>query len=227
MTLPIEIEAKFELAGEEELARLRDALGGPATRLRQTNRFFDGSRGELAAARIALRLRQEVRGEPAVESRTLVTIKTGGGFEDGIHRRIELEAATLLSIEEAERDPSRLLDQPAAPIAELRRRIPALQELVCLGGFVNERLRVPAPVDLPGGSQAELSWELDRTIYGPDLTICEVEIELGGEQIPAGVDPAELVAAIRARLEREGIACRPQPLSKFARFRAYASSRGL
>lgn len=227
MPLPVEIEAKFELASEAELARLRDALGGPETRLRQTNRFFDGTRGELAAARIALRLRREERGEPAVESCTLVTIKTGGGFEGGIHRRFELEAVTTLSVEEGELDPSRLLDQPLPPIAELRRRIPALQGLVCLGGFVNDRLLVPAPVDLPSGGQVELRWELDRTIYGPDLTIYEVEIELGGEQIPAGVDPAVLLAAIRARLEREGIACRPQPLSKFARFRAYASSRGL
>ena len=201
----------------------------------QTNRFFDGAGGELARARIALRVRREVRrakvggdrvdrsddaGGPDEGGRTLVTVKTGGSLKDGIHRRIEIEAAVPLSLDEIEADPERLLELPVEPIRELRRRVPGLEHLICLGGFQNERHLAEAPVDLEDGVSVGLLWELDRTVYGPDLTVYELEIELGETCLPAGVDPLRVVEAVRGRLDAIGIAFSPEPCSKFARFRA-------
>lgn len=231
---PIETEVKFALPSESEWLRLLRVLGGARETVLQTNRFFDGADGELARARIALRVRREERqprvggervdrpGDPAIPEapRTLVTIKTGGSLEAGIHRRIEIEAAVPSSLDEIEADPDRLLALPVEPIRELRRRVPELEHLICLGGFQNERHLAEAPVDLKDGGSVGLLWELDRTVYGPDLTVYELEIELGETCLPAGVDPVRVVEAVQGRLDAIGIAYRPEPCSKFARFRA-------
>jgi uncharacterized protein YjbK len=228
---PLEIEIKLALPSEaahDALVRALGAAGATVTTLRQRNGFFDGPRGELSAARIALRVREE-RVMPAGEPRTLVTLKGGGPAEGAVHRRVELEEMIDIPLEEVAADPCRLLQSGASPIRELRRILPGLESLVCIGGFENERKRAPVELEVvdAGGAVSRLAtlWEIDRTRFDAGPEEYELEVEVPEEAEAGGAGAERILRAVEARLARAGIPWQPQPHSKLGRFRGRTGPR--
>jgi hypothetical protein len=226
MTGPLEIEVKLKLASADDHAALLRALGAEGEPRRQRNRFLDGPRGELSAARLALRLREEVT---AATRRTTLTLKLAGGAAGAVHQRVEFEAELDVPVEELLMDPARILDLDVAPVRELRRRLPDLASLISSGGFENERHAIPARMLLPGpGAETPvpLRWEVDRTDFGDGRVEHEVEVELPEAAAAAGLTPEALAAWVRGRLDGLGVRWAEQPESKFARFRRYRGEGG-
>lgn len=225
---PQEVELKLGLPSAAAHARLRkalDAAGGFVRGVRQENLFLDGTRGELSAVGVTLRVRVEREDGP---SRVLLTLKSGHVRCGDVIRRAEWECALPLEVETMRSDPSRLLALDLDPVHELARLLPRLTVLCLLGGFTNKRRVYRVPLDLPAAAtttttvagmatRVETMWELDRAEF-PDGSIDhELEVELGG--LPAAVGTAAVVAAIRAELVRLGVPTMEQPLAKYARFR--------
>jgi hypothetical protein len=245
---PREVELKLGLPSAAAHARLRQALddaGGFVRAVRQENLFLDGTRGELSAAGITLRVRVEREDGP---SRVLLTLKSGHARRGEVMDRSEWECPLPLEVEEVRSDPSRLLALDLDPVRELVRLLPGLTALGLLGGFTNERRVYRVPLDLPATAittpaaaaaspspppplqllplppmtagmavPVETVWELDRAEFPDGSVDHELEVELGG--LPPAVGTEPVVAAICAELVRMGVPTIEQPLSKYARFR--------
>lgn len=233
MSPPLEVEVKLGLPSAEAHAALLAALraeGGEIGFQRQRNRFFDGPQGEISAARIAVRVREERhRREAGEATRSVLTLKRAGVSRGPIHERIEWEEEITPTLAEVEAEPSLLLSLPGAPSAELRRLIPGLGTLVCLGGFENERTEVPVMLAIPdaGGHPVSIQtlWEIDRTRFTPGPVEHELEVELTAAARSQGITAEALEAATRLRLAELGIEPCKQPESKYARFRRYVLGR--
>lgn len=227
---PLEIEVKLGLPTPAAYEALRAALG-EATRVRlQRNAFFDGPRQEVSLQRIALRVREERSRSAAGESiRTLVTLKGGGTASGAVHARIEWEAEIPHSLEEVVADPSLLLRLSVDPVRELRRAVPGLRRLVCLGGFDNERREVSVPLEIRQAAgrtfRVPTIWELDRTTFGSGPVEQELEVELPAAGRAQNVSGEALADAVKDRLANWGIPWFLQPSSKYARFRRYCLGR--
>jgi uncharacterized protein YjbK len=209
-----EIELKLALPGRAQYEALLERLGTPQDVLRQRNLFFDGPAGELTAMRLALRVREEVAsgGTPRRE----LTLKGGGRTQGDVHAREERAAPLELSLEEVQRDASRLLRLELPPVQALRERLPHLKRLVCLGGFNNLRRTYPREVRLGQGGgdrTVDVLWEVDCTRYvsGEDH---EIEIELSDVELAGRV-----ATRVRQQLVDWGLMPTDQPQSKYARFR--------
>lgn len=239
-TWPREVELKLGLPSAAEHARLLEALeaaGGFVRAVRQENLFLDGTRGEVSAVGITLRVRIEQGDGP---SRAMLTLKAGHTRRGEVMDRAEWECPLPLDPAAVRADPSRLLTLDLDPVRELLRLLPGLRALQLLGGFTNERrvycvpLEVaaatatcattpPTPVSKTTAATAgavravETLWELDRASF-PDGSIeYELEVELGG--LPPEIEAEAVVAAIRAELVRLDVLTMEQPRSKYARFR--------
>lgn len=83
---PMEVELKLALApqGPAALAQHPHLASQPASKQSLTNTYFDTPQGDLAKARIALRLRQ-------VDGQVLQTVKTAGQGGGGLSERQEWE----------------------------------------------------------------------------------------------------------------------------------------
>jgi hypothetical protein len=235
---PLEIEVKLGLPSGPAHDRLLAALqaaGAEVESRRQINRFYDGPGGEISAARIALRVREETtdrsadaRSAPG-RPRCVMTLKAGGALEGAVHERTEWEAEISPTLAEVEAEPGLLLSLPVGPSAELRRLVPVLDRLVGLGGFENERTVVPVSLEIrdeSGRPQAVPTlWELDRITFIPGPVEYELEVEMPRAARVLALSAPALESAVRARLAQLGVPWVAQPLSKYARFRRYVLGR--
>ena len=233
MSSPVEIEVKLGLKSAVAHADLLQALPGARASgalQQQRNRFFDGPQGEISAARIAVRVREERRPKGDGESvRTVLTLKRSGVTRGPIHERIEWEEEITPALAEIEAEPSLLLSLPGAPSTELRRLVPGLGTLVCLGGFENERREAEVMLEIPDADgiprTVATRWEIDRTRFAPGPTEYELEVELPPAARALGLTAEALVAAVKARLAALGVETCEQPESKYARFRRHVLGR--
>lgn len=234
---PREVELKLGLPSAAAHTRLREALdaaGGFVRSIRQENLFLDGTRGELSAVGITLRVRVEREDGP---SRVLLTLKSGHARCGEVMDRAEWECPLPLDVADFRSDPSRLLALDLDPVHELVRLRPGLTALCLLGGFTNERRVYCVPLNLPTTTMAtppppasvagtatrvETVWELDRAAFPDGSVDHELEVELGG--LPPAVGTEAVVAAIRTELARLGVPTMVQPLAKYARFRERTGS---
>lgn len=211
----LEIELKVGLESPEDRARLLRLFGPPERTILQTNLFLADPEDRLDRAGGALRVRRErvfpAAGPPV--DRVRLAFKTGGGAEGALFSREEHECPLGLELEAVERDPSALLSLGLEPIRALEALVPGLDSLRALGSFTNDRAVLRVPFE-SGGRTVDAAWEVDRARFPDGSVDCEVELELA--------DPADARSALAA-LERElgdaGIRMRPQPKSKYARFR--------
>jgi uncharacterized protein YjbK len=215
-----EIEIKLALSDRDSYERLLASLEAPQQVIRQRNIFFDGPKGELLQSRVALRVREEEVFEPEADHprrRTELTLKSSGWNDGDVHRRGEIAAELDVPAEAYEANPGALLQLDAAPIHELKRRLPNLPGLTVLGQFRNER-RVHAMVLWEDANVETLPvlWEVDRTRFTDEIEEYEIEVELPDE---APVD--QVAHAVRDQLREWFIDCRAEPRSKFTRFREY------
>lgn len=202
-----EIELKWALTAQAHdllLPRLVTELG-PATVLRQVNRFYDTAALNLRAARMNLRIRQE-------NERFVLTCKhrspnAGATLIDGVadHREWEVELPPELARDTS--DPDHMPNQAwsaALPLPDEVRAALAGQPLHALGGFANCRHEFHT-------TRAGLSELLclDRTDYVARIDH-ELEIETA--------DPLATSAFWRTRLAAWNIPWQAQTLTKFARF---------
>ena len=208
-----EREFKLRIASEQQLHALIRHLGGAsAPPVLQVNHFFDTAERALHAEHFSLRL----RAESGVFTLTLKGPQQPGPGSLAVRPEEELEvpAAEAGRILDGTRSALQLLRTARAETA-LHRRASAMvgtKPLRRLGSFQNERLRL-GPLRFPPDSAGpELIFELDRT-HLPDGTIArELELEL-----PAGVAPAPVAAALERLLSDLGIPLESAP-SKAALF---------
>jgi inorganic triphosphatase YgiF len=170
----MEIEAKYRVAGPEELAviaALRQLgaydLEPHATPEDQHNSYYDTADGRFAAARHGLRVRR-------IGERSLVTLKGPSTVKAGLHQRDEWEFA---------HDDPEPQSWPAGLARDLALQIAGGEPLHTILTITTERQVID--VQLDGQAIAELC--LDQgMIYAGTRTaaICEIEIELheGGQQ---------------------------------------------
>lgn len=200
-----ERELKLALS-EPDAARLAGMLGAAQAILHQRNHYLDTAQGDLRRLGYGLRLREE-------NGRRRLTLKGPALHTGEVTERLELEST--LTVAEADRvlAGACTLGELPLPIPDALTREAGPQRLLVLGRIENERrvYRLPLRECVPGApTEAEL--ELDRTCYPDGSIMHELEIEWPH---PAAPFPE---SAVRALLERAGIAWRPQTRSKLARF---------
>ncbi|MBT2772773.1 CYTH domain-containing protein [Halomonas sp. ISL-60] len=205
---PVEVELKLALTPEGPAAlRQHPRLASqPALQQSLTNTYFDSPQGDLAKARIALRLRQ-------VDGQLLQTVKTAGQGSGGLSQRQEwewqitgpgLDLTTLAELPPFQGELSGVLDALAPQLStDFTRRSWQLKE----GAQGQE-------------SHIELVLDEGEIISGGYRTpIREAELELKGG------DPEALWALALTLAEQ--IALRPSDSSKAARGNALSEQRWL
>ena len=208
----IEREFKLRIPSEDRLQALAARLGGArAIPVRQVNHFFDTVAGDLRAARIALRLREE-------GGRCVLTLKgpllgAEAALAERPEEELEVSPSTAAAILAGTLAPLDVLEHGLAgrPLVERAGELVRSLRLERLGAFENERLRI-GPLAFPSGSSAPLVFELDRTRYPDGCIERELEVEL-----PAGARPSEVERGLAALFAELGMALEPTP-SKAARF---------
>ncbi|EHJ93539.1 CYTH domain-containing protein [Vreelandella boliviensis] len=179
---PIEVELKLALAptGPEALAKHSHLASQPALQQLLTNTYFDTPQGDLAKARIALRLRQ-------VDGQVLQTVKTAGQGGGGLSQRQEwewqiagpgLDLAALAELPPFQGELSGVLDALAPQLStDFTRRSWQLKEgaqgqvshielVVDEGEIISGDYRTPireAELELKGGDPEAL-WALALTL---------------------------------------------------------------
>lgn len=161
---PVETELKFQVAARSRAA-LRRAVGkATAHTVLLRAAYFDTADRRLAAAGMALRLRQE--GDDWVQ-----TLKGRG---DGVMQRLEHEVALAAADEMPALDPARHAGTPAGD---------ALARLLADGApllpmFRTDIQRLQRRVR-SGGATIELAFDEGRILAGErELAVCEIEFEL-------------------------------------------------
>jgi hypothetical protein len=217
MTGGREVELKRLLIGEGAADRLLAALGHPVRVTHwQRNHVLDTEDRRLAAAELALRVREERSGEaPAVCSLTAKGPARRLGASTVARAEVEVGvtgevAGALLA---GDREPVATLraatvDPRDRALLDALASAAAGRPIRPLGAFENTRRVVP--VTLPDG--LPLVVELDHTRFPGGRADDEVEIELAGEAL---VPAAE--AWLEARARAAGVATAPAS-PKLARF---------
>lgn len=199
---PIEIELKLALPPSQRGVLLHHVVlaDTPPRQQQLTNTYFDTPKGDLAHARVAVRLRQ-------VDDRILQTVKTAGQGGGGLSSRQEWE----WQVPDAQLDQTALaalppFQGPHAPnLQDLR---PALRT-----DFIRHSWQVEWQ-----GSHIELALDEGEIVCnGARTTICEIELEL-----KAGEPEALWSLALRLA---EDVPLRPSDTSKAARGNALGAQQ--
>ncbi len=216
MDTPREREFKVGLADAAASERLRRAAGGRADPpVLQVNHFFDSEAGDLRAASIGLRLRDE----GGAWTRTLKG-PSSRDPETGLTDRAELEAPLPAERAEAlvagrlapaERIAALLAGCEAEPLARQVRTLCQDRPIARIGAFRNRRTRVSTSLRV-GGADHPVRLEFDQTEFAPGVEAFEVELEL-----QPGDPEAALGTALRALFDAAGIEPLPGE-SKLVRF---------
>jgi inorganic triphosphatase YgiF len=181
----LECEIKLALSADQ-YHRLRDALGGPISEVRQHNLFLDTGDRQLSAGRWALRLRLEELTDET--SRLIVTLKGPATKRAGAVQRTEIEGPaddTLWKCALAgDLHPEAI---KGAPGEFLRRDLALRGTLGPVLRFSNHRTTFGVTLD---GSDRLV--ELDRTQYATGEIDHELELEL---------EPTESLSDTMATLE--------------------------
>lgn len=196
----MEIEAKYGLAGVEDLERiaLLRSIAGYELRPRpaveqQNNRYYDTAGGTLEAARYGLRLRR-------VGARSLVTLKGPASVSAGVHRRAEWE------FEHTSPNPH---SWPAGEARSVALSLIGDEPLLCTLYIETERRMLDAIRN--GQAVVELCLDQGRIhAGGREAPICELELELlaGGDLNDLSIlatalgEQISLVPESRSKLER-------------------------
>ncbi len=201
---PMEVELKLALApqGPATLLQHPHLASHPARKQSLTNTYFDTPQGDLAKARIALRLRQ-------VDGQVLQTVKTAGQGGGGLSQRQEwewqvagpeLDLASLAELPPFQGELSGVLDDLVPQLStDFTRRSWQLKA----GGQGQE-------------SQIELVLDEGEIISGEYRTpICEAELELKGGEPEALWELALTLA--------EQVPLRPSDSSKASRGNALST----
>ncbi|MDQ7732970.1 CYTH domain-containing protein [Halomonas sp. SpR1] len=179
---PMEVELKLALApaGPAALAQHPHLASHPARKQSLTNTYFDTPQGDLAKARIALRLRQ-------VDGQVLQTVKTAGQGGGGLSQREEwewqvtgpqLDLASIAKLPPFQGELSGVLDALAPQLStdftrrswQLKERTPGQESHIELvldeGEIISGGYRTPireAELELKGG-EPEALWALALTL---------------------------------------------------------------
>ncbi len=217
MTPHTELELKYLLDSEKDLANLAKALGDKEIgTLWQVNHFFLPKDGRPRS--YIVRLRQE-------NGRFILTAKSGGKVIGALAERLEAET-------EIDRETgSAILHGQKSPLAVLRQKIPELAtpawakivgddyqsaDFYHAGSFTNRRNIWEKSVTLTAGANLNLRLEYDCVTFPGDNLAFELEIE-----IPA-LYKEELSAYFAAKLDELGFPVKTAP-GKASRFFKYAA----
>lgn len=212
-TNPMEVELKLALApaGPDALATHPLLASKQALKQALTNTYFDTPQGDLANARIALRLRQ-------VDGQVLQTVKTAGQGGGGLSQREEwewpvsgpkLDLASLAELPPFQGELGRILDALAPQLTtNFTRRSWQLTDVLENGDLGNGVLE---NIDITDqASHIELVVDEGEIISGCyRTTICEMELELKGGE------PEALWTLARTLAEQ--VPLRPSDSSKASR----------
>jgi uncharacterized protein YjbK len=209
-----EIELKLRVDGPGAFQALARTAGATAQHTAtQINHFFDTSDLRLDNAKHTIRLRDEAG---------TFTLSTKGPERQGPDATLtqKSEDEIIVSYEEAKallampQPLLTLLDrraQPtAAPLLTAIRALIADQPLTYIGGFQNERTRLPIRLTV-SGQVVDVMFEMDRTSFAGGHIDYEVEVELKEVDAQAATD------AVHAFFQNAQVAWRKGP-SKAKRF---------
>lgn len=219
-----EVEFKFRVQGDDELQALGRAAGGmPCSVVLQENHFFDSDSLCLRAHGMVLRVREE-------EGSFHVTAKGGGrpvADQALSHRREEelpIGSHLAHAVLRGELSPLKILEgSPRFARSLLLMRmnlVLAGRPLVRVGSFRNRRTHWPARL-LVTGVPVDVVLELDQTVFPGEVVQHEMEVE-----VPPGVEPGALGAALRELMERAGVHGQTAP-GKSTRFFAALSGHSI
>jgi adenylate cyclase class IV len=201
----MEIELKLGLVDAADLERLLGALPAPTSVVLQRNHYFSDPAGLLDAARVMLRVREDLDpADPAAPAtRVVVTAKRRTDKRAGVFVAEEHEAALdpgeWLPIRARERDLGALAEHPV--IAWLRAELGPVS-LAPRGALDNLRRAIPCQ---------GLVLEVDRTTFSDGSVDAEVEVETDD-----ALERAREVVEAAAR--RAGVALFDQTKGKYRRY---------
>jgi triphosphatase len=208
----VEVELKLlvEPPDQRRLTRLdviRRLTSGPVRSQRLNNVYYDTPEFDLAAERVALRLRER----PGRRGSTWVqTLKDGGTATGGLHERHEIEwpvAGPALDLA--------LID--ASPFADRFRRARVRETLKPV--FSTDFRRSARILSFPDGTTVEMAMDVGEVRAGRRIEpIAEVELELLSGDAARLFDVAEaIVDAVPARVGHESKAARGYRLAHAVR----------
>jgi uncharacterized protein YjbK len=192
-----EVEFKFAVSGAEAFTRLLDHLGKPRSLLQsgilQVNHLFDTPALALHDHGSIVRLREQ-----GGDYQLTVKGDTAPAATDGVlTERIEYEspvdvdaARTLLRTRRISGDRlAGMISDHADAVHDLLRTAGVHGDLVYIGCFSNERIKLPVilPVE---GARCELLFELDSSEFPDGVTNTEIEVEITGR------DDAEAIRSV-------------------------------
>ncbi|MCP4502882.1 MAG: CYTH domain-containing protein [Deltaproteobacteria bacterium] len=199
--MSVEIEFKFRVTNEAELATLEEAAGGERLhQVAQHNTFLDTPTSSLDKAKLVLRLRSE--GEVGIKPTYTLTAKgpgkksAGGTLSKKAEEEIEIDepVAKALLDGTSEKTALEILGEPPCSAS----RTSLLEDLKNargdaaikpIGAFANLRTRVKCA--LPTGENDDvitLLLEFDRTTFPGEQHHFEVEVEVDEKDTaPAGL----------------------------------------
>jgi len=199
-TDPHEIEAKFSAPDASSLSRLLDLDRldefrlSAAKEVQVTDRYFDTPEGSLRAQGFVCRVREFPNGAE-------LALKSRGEFDDGVHRRLEIESALPKGLEPSE-----------WPKSNTRKRIEELVDLKRLRPIATlQQNRKTRKLRKGRTVSAELSLDEVTPIgkNGPGK-MYEVEIELSKKGLERDLEKLSAVLA--------PMGLKPQKTSKLERF---------
>jgi len=228
-----ETEIKIGLAGAEDYARLRQALGAPARETKQQNLFLDTPDRRLGQARWALRLRLEREADvadtadAAATRRALLAVKGPARRLSGAVHRTDIEVPVEPDLwDVAQRagglHPAELQDA-AEPLSFLRQQVTLDPHAPLHVIMAFDNLRSGYPVSL-GGARRELL--LDRTRFSTGEVDHELEVEIALDAPPDAPESQLTLRQARADLEEllahHGLSSGPSLGGKLSRSLRYA-----
>ena len=196
-----EIEWKWQVANQEAHGLLAKALhqqfGSPLI-IPQCNRFFDTAEQTLRQLKMSVRLRRN-------GNQLVITAKRQRSMKDGLHRQWEWERTINNCCWQCTGDNPAFSLTAIAPLPGEVRDIIGNQDLLCFGGFDNERHE---------WHHQDLHIALDKTSFSPERTDYELEVE-----IPEESDHPQCQSAWWLDFAKSyGITLTAQPLTKLQRF---------